>query len=412
MAMQSFANVGGFVMISGLHKLNDFRLFESFCLDEETSMARVFAGNLALVDQDVLESVKRLPHEFFAFAEFDIDRRNIDWLIIRASDGGQDDSPFSAAILTELKRVSAPITGTVQDEWKVERIDGTIESVSGGQEKNPYWQAVSAANALRNWLWNHHKLFCDEHGDSATRQESNFSVWPDVLILPRHDRPIDHRLPVRPTNGFGMWWFELDRWAQHVLTWRPNQRDRTRRFTESELIKLAELFNTHQIYDSRTESPREVITERPAISISSLDHVFSSLTNYLRDLEDQISSLTSRVWQLEQRSLEEDRADLPALPLADIEPPPVTEPPSTNGNGPHLPEDQAVVLAETAHAFALAGRRAVFPAVLKDVERRLGYSLKQSEYHGFGSARSYFDQARAQGVIRFGPEDENGSPTI
>ena len=62
-------------MLSGLHKLNDFRLFESFCLNEETSMARVFAGNLALVDPDVLESVKRLPHEFFAFAEFDIDRR-------------------------------------------------------------------------------------------------------------------------------------------------------------------------------------------------------------------------------------------------------------------------------------------------------------------------------------------------
>lgn len=375
-------------------------------------MARVFAGNLAMVDPDVLDAVKRLPHEFFAFAEFDIDRRNIDWLIIRATDAGKSDSPSSAAILTELKRVSAPITGTVQDEWKVERLDGSIESVSGGQEKNPYWQAVSAANALRSWLWNHHKLFCDEHCDSSTRQESNFSVWPDVLILPRHDQPIEHRLPVRPTNGFGMWWFELDRWAQHVLTWRPNQRDRTRRFTESELLKLAGLFNTHEIYNSRTEGPLEVLSERaPIISgQSGLNQVFESLTNYLRDLEDQISSLTTRVWELEQRHEIEERSE--PQPVAELKQAPVPENPASNGSGQRLPEEQAVVLAETAHAFALAGRRAVFPAVLKDIERRLGYPLKQSDYNGLGSARAYFEQARNQGVIRFGPEDENGSPTI
>ena len=64
-----------------------------------------------------------------------------------------------------------------------------VETVGAGQEKNPYWQAVSAANALRSWLWNHHKLFCDDGADAGELQESNFSVWPDVLILPRSAGP-------------------------------------------------------------------------------------------------------------------------------------------------------------------------------------------------------------------------------
>ena len=90
-------------------------------------MARIFAGNETLVDPDVFEAVKRLSNDYFVFAEFDIDRRNIDWLIIRAASGSGDDQPTSAAILTEMKRISAPITGTVQDEWRVERLDGSIE---------------------------------------------------------------------------------------------------------------------------------------------------------------------------------------------------------------------------------------------------------------------------------------------
>ena len=76
-------------------------------------MARIFAGNESLVDPEVFDAVKRLSNEFFVFAEFDIDRRNIDWLIIRAANGKGDDGS-SAAILTELKRISAPITGTGQ----------------------------------------------------------------------------------------------------------------------------------------------------------------------------------------------------------------------------------------------------------------------------------------------------------
>jgi hypothetical protein len=372
-------------------------------------MARVFAGNDTLVDPEVFEAVKRLSNDYFVFAEFDIDRRNIDWLIIRAASRSGDDSPTSAAILTEMKRISAPITGTVQDEWRVERLDGSIEIVGGGQEKNPYWQAVAGANALRAWLWNHHRLFCDDTSQSSEIQESNFSVWPDVLILPRREQRLDHRLPVRPTNGFGMWWFDLERWLNHVETWRPNQRDRTRRYTETELVRLAGLLDTHEVHDGRTDaSPPAPLAIAPAAPIAP----FEPVAAYFRALEEQVSALTTRVAQLEvivdQLELafpeDQDRNGHRDVPT----PPPVSE----AVKNPGTPPDQAEALAEIARGYAEAGKRAVFPAVLKDLERRLGVSLKQSNYNGMGSARAWFDQALENGIIRYGPEDESGAPTI
>ncbi len=363
-------------------------------------MARIFAGNEALVDPDVLDAVKRLSNDFFVFAEFDIDRRNIDWLIIRAATGGREDLLSSAAILTELKRVSAPITGTVQDEWRVERIDGTIETVGAGQEKNPYWQAVAAANALRSWLWNHHKLFLDPGVDASELQESNFSVWPDVLILPRRDQIIEHRLPVRPTNGFGMWWFELDRWLQHVTTWRPNQRDRTRRFSEQELLRLAELLDTHEIHHGEA---LPIEAARPAIaSVSNdLELSFHPMISYLRRLEGQITELQRRVSELESRG--EQPVASRSIAIDDgLQP----------GVKAMIPREQATVLADISRSFAMAGRRAVFPQVIKEIDRLLGINLKKSQYENFGSARGYFDQARDEGIIEFGPPDESGATTI
>lgn len=373
-------------------------------------MARIFAGNEALVDPDVLEAVKRLSNDFFVFAEFDIDRRNIDWLIIRIATGTREDLLSSAAILTEMKRISASITGTVQDEWKVERIDGTVETVGAGQEKNPYWQAVAAANALRAWLWNHHKLFCDDNADATELQESNFSVWPDVLILPRRDQVIEHRLPVRPTNGFGMWWFDLDRWLQHVTTWRPNQRDRTRRFSERELLRLAELLDTHEIHRGEASAPETV--RHIGSGHHDLEASFNPMISYLRRLESQITELRQRVSELEARGVPAESFEHTAThaPIEIV----VQESPETPQNGASsvLPREHAAIVVGTARAFAMAGRRAVFPAVLKDVERQLGVSLKQSHYQGFGSARAYFDQARDQGLIEYGPPDESGAPTI
>ena len=377
-------------------------------------MARIFAGNETLVDPDVFEAVKRLSNDYFVFAEFDIDRRNIDWLIIRAASGSGDDQPTSAAILTEMKRISAPITGTVQDEWRVERLDGSIEIVGGGQEKNPYWQAVAGANALRSWLWNHHRIICDDSSNPGESQESNFSVWPDVLILPRHEQRLDHRLPVRPTNGFGMWWFDLDRWLNHVETWRPNQLDRTRRYTESELLRLAGLLDTHEVHDGRKDKvPAAPVAVTPAPALSS----FEPVASYFRSLEERVAALTSRVAQLEIIVDQFELAFPDQSPDAD-----------RNGHGPRngsretpvvearttgsVPSDYAEALAEIAHGYADAGKRAVFPAVLKDLERRLGVSLKQSNYGGLGGARAWFDQAVEHGIIRYGPEDESGAPTI
>ena len=413
-------------------------------------MARVFVGNDAMVDRDVLDAVKRLPDDFFVFAEFDIDRRNIDWLIVRATNP-QDDASVSGAILTELKRVSAPITGTVHDEWRVERIDGTTDVISGGQEKNPYWQAVAAANGLRGWLWNHHRLFCDDR-DIAERQEANFSVWPDVLILGRHGQQFDHRLPVRPTTGYGMWWFDLDRWLTHVQSWKPNQRERTRRFTEAELVRLAGLVGAREI----EHTPVMAITVAapimpnyafapPATPAAGLTAALDPLARHLAGIDTQIAALHARVAALEATlagtitssaggaiaaaptpeaatiavPAKARRQTRPAVTRAVTADESAAEPApkgtlATTTSAPDgiIPADQATVLIAVARGMQAAGRRAVFPAVLKELELRLGYSLKQTRYAGLGGAKAYFEQARAQGIIQYGPLDESGAPTI
>lgn len=78
-------------------------------------MARIFAGELSMIDQEVFDTLKLLPDTFCVFAEFDIGR-NIDWFIIRP------DTP-STLILTELKRSSKPIRGAVNGLW--EKLSGS-----------------------------------------------------------------------------------------------------------------------------------------------------------------------------------------------------------------------------------------------------------------------------------------------
>jgi hypothetical protein len=206
-----------------------------------------------------------------------------------------------------------------------------------------------------------------------------------------------------------MWWFDLERWLNHVETWRPNQRDRTRRYTETELVRLAGLLDTHEVHDGRTDaSPPAPLAIAPAAPIAP----FEPVAAYFRALEEQVSALTTRVAQLEvivdQLELafpeDQDRNGHRDVPT----PPPVSE----AIKSPGTPPEQAEALAEIARGYAEAGKRAVFPAVLKDLERRLGVSLKQSNYNGMGSARAWFDQALENGIIRYGPEDESGAPTI
>src|SRR5947209_7190339 len=67
---------------------------------EGLSVARIFAGELSRIDQEVLAGVQRLPDDFWVFAEFHVGR-NVDWLIIRPIPGRP-----SVLIMTECKRVS------------------------------------------------------------------------------------------------------------------------------------------------------------------------------------------------------------------------------------------------------------------------------------------------------------------
>jgi hypothetical protein len=172
-------------------------------------MARIFAGELSMIDQEVFDVLKRLPDAFWVFAEFNIGR-NIDWFIIRP------DSP-STLILTELKRINKPVRGAVNGLWEKQGHDGEwIEIPANASDTNPYWQAVNSANALADWLWNNQQLYRET---ADIRPSSDFRVWPDLLLL--SPQGTIHRLPLAPPSRYGRWWFNIDEWLRHVRGWTP-----------------------------------------------------------------------------------------------------------------------------------------------------------------------------------------------
>jgi hypothetical protein len=172
-------------------------------------MARIFAGELSLIDQEVFDALKQLPDSFWVFAEFNIGR-NIDWFIIR------HDEP-STLILTELKRSAKPLRGSVNGFWERLSSNGDWDELpTNGVDTNPYWQSVNAANALADWLWNNQQLYRET---ADVRPAFEFRVWPDLLLL--SPPGTTHRLPLAPPSRYGRWWFNVDDWMRHVRGWTP-----------------------------------------------------------------------------------------------------------------------------------------------------------------------------------------------
>src|SRR4051794_810557 len=119
-------------------------------------MARIYAGELSKLDDEVLTALKRLPDDFWVFAEFNVSR-NVDLFIIRP----KQYEP-STLIVTELKRTTRPIRGAVDGAWERLTEAGEWEELSpSGKDLNYYWQAVNTANALADWLWNFQRLYLD-----------------------------------------------------------------------------------------------------------------------------------------------------------------------------------------------------------------------------------------------------------
>src|SRR5215218_6779584 len=162
---------------------------------KQVSVAHIFIGNASMVDDDVLEAVKTLHDEFWVFAEFDVHRRNIDWLIIRQVPDNRPEGRFSTVILTELKRTRAILDGDDNGRWRENR-EGIWQELepSNMRDANPWRQLINTVNVFRDWLYNNQRRFLTE-GDGQLYPESAVKVWPNLLIL--SDPPdLVHRLPL------------------------------------------------------------------------------------------------------------------------------------------------------------------------------------------------------------------------
>lgn len=176
-------------------------------------MARVYVGDQSRVNPAVLEEVQQLPDDFWVLAEFSL-LRNYDWFVLHPF----PDSP-AALITVEEKRVARGVRGSLNSVWEMredeeDRWEPLIPS--NRDDRNPYWQAVNAANSLSDWLRNNEPVFND--GESGVWTSTK--IWPDLLLI--SPPGVRHFLPLKPDNGYGSWYFDLRRWSAHVRHWKPN----------------------------------------------------------------------------------------------------------------------------------------------------------------------------------------------
>jgi hypothetical protein len=245
-------------------------------------MARIFAGELSMIDQEVLDTLKQLPDSFWIFAEFNIGR-NIDWFIIRP------DAP-STLILTELKRLSKPIRGAVNGFWEKLSSSGEWDELpTNGTDTNPYWQAVNSANALADWLWNNQQLYRET---ADIRPALEFRVWPDLLLL--SPPGTTHRLPLAPPSRYGRWWFNIDDWLRHVRGWTPKTGVT---LSSHEIVNMAAALRLTEIWSGGDAG----LAPLPSVGPTPGSEIASALVNWLQGLDQRITRLESELaWYRER----------------------------------------------------------------------------------------------------------------
>ena len=351
-------------------------------------MARIFVGETTRVDQEVLEAVKRLPDDYWVFAEFNVGR-NVDWFVVRQVSPEQATTGISVMILLETKQISRPLHGLSSDaHWQTTDDEGVMVDIapSNDDDINYYWQAVNTANALTQWLWNNQQIYREE---GEVRDERDFRVWPDLLLLGPPD--IRHRLPIRPSTGYGAWWYNSERWLNHVQEWVPRAGIA---FTEQEMSNLSNVLGLKHI-----ETPID------SAEYSSADLELKVFQTWLRSLVTRIEVLESQVEALANRiDTNSDDAATNAARQSTADTSPLVEmaqvSPATNRRLSE--EERSSLLRAVQHARKLGKSRAT-PTIVLYMEMFLGYNLKKREYNGFKKAGNMFDQAQVEGIIKFGP---------
>jgi hypothetical protein len=334
-------------------------------------MARIYAGELSRLDQEIIEAVKGLPDDFWVLFEVTIER-NIDVFIIRPVPQGA-----STLIVTEMKRFGRPVMGGADGPWMVEVEAGRWEDIpADGRDINPYWQAVNAANAMREWLWNNQRLYL---ATAEVRKSEDFKVWPDVLLLSPPGTV--HRLPISPPSRYGRWLFSVQEWVEHVRSWTPKVGVP---LTHDEVAALVRALRLQPLWNEY----------RPE-SATGAD--LTTALDYLRRLEALLLRIDGRLARQDERLSRLERLVAPATEEVAAE--------------RELTPEERAAIREAVATVRGQGKSRALPTILLEMSRILGYSLKERQYNGFGTASAMFAKARADGLIQFGPLS-GPNPTI
>ncbi|MBI4236360.1 MAG: hypothetical protein HY688_03275 [Chloroflexi bacterium] len=245
-------------------------------------MSHIYAGQPSLVHPDVLEALKRLPRDFWVFAEFDVER-NVDVLLVREVRDSRDPSQHSTLILTEVKALSRPIRVlSINGPWERKNEAGGWEEIPfSGDDTNHYRQAVNTSNALQRWLHNNQRFFLE---GQEIRPEEEFKPWPDLLII--SPPGIVHQLPLQNPTKFGYWFVDVSAWTRHLVDW---QQRRGIGLTERDLQSLADLLRLQLVWEDEPVRAQPLPEGIP----SSADSLMALVT-WARSVEERLRRLEER----------------------------------------------------------------------------------------------------------------------
>lgn len=366
-------------------------------------MARIFVGNRSMVDGEVLEAIRTLGDEFWVLAEFDVNRRNIDWLILRQVPDDRPAGRYSTVILTELKRTRAVLDGDDNSRWREYR-EGLWHELepSNMRDMNPWRQLINTVNTFREWLYNNQRRFLAP-GGGQVYPEAAVKIWPNLLIL-GDPAEIVHRLPLKPHNGFGAYHFHLGEWVRRAWGWTPRE---GLQLTAAEIEDLTRVLGLQEL--PRGHAPRPLngqaapeVADAPAAVAGSLDWL-EGFAAWADGIEHRVRELEARV-----EAMADERARPSVGGRSNASP---AQPPS-QPDRPLAEEERRLILDALAN-LRETGKTRDFPCLFAEMHRMIGGpTFKTRNFNGYGSALNMMTRAVVEGLVMFGPTDANGVPTV
>ncbi len=415
-------------------------------------MAHLFVGNQQMVDREVLRLLSGLPDDFRVYGEFDCNRRNVDWLVIRVVPDDRPAHRFSTVILTELKRTEAQLAGGEYGRWTETRNGISRDIVPGNAQDENYWrQLINTVNQLRAWLFANQPRFMDPDGLLTTEQD--VKVWPNLLIVSPPD--VQHRLPLVPVNRFGAFHFNLQDWCDKLVAWSPRE---GLRITAAEADRLAEVLGLQPVPVERTgirpgaalpaapvpepasdqiphrrESPPSgsvdwlnglhVLGDQLAAVSATFGATVAALDDWVADVERRLARIERQLGQsgpgatgpIDQEA--HGRADtgspLPSHGHGNGNAIVVAPAPALTAIAPNraLPAELASLVTQAIDNIRISRRRRDFPTLGQELSYLAGPALRESSYFGYGTLRGLLDEAVSDGLVVYGPIDGN-APSI